>query len=55
MGALAAQMLIQQIESHTVLPPRSEMLESEIVERGSVATISTNGKRNGARRAGAHE
>jgi LacI family transcriptional regulator len=37
MGALAASMLIQQIESHTVLPPRAEMLESEIIERASVA------------------
>jgi LacI family transcriptional regulator, galactose operon repressor len=52
MGALAAQMLIQQIESHTVLPPRSEMLESEIVERGSVATLSPAVQRGKARTAG---
>jgi DNA-binding LacI/PurR family transcriptional regulator len=50
MGALAAQMLIQQIESHTVLPPRSEMLASELVERASVARRSPNGT---AGRAGA--
>ena len=43
MGALAASMLIQQIESHTVLPPRAEMLEAEIVERASVARPDDNG------------
>jgi len=42
MGALAASMLIQQIESHTVLPPRAEMLESEIIERASVARPNEN-------------
>jgi hypothetical protein len=35
-------MLIQQIESHTVLPPRAEMLESEIIERASVARPNEN-------------
>ncbi|OLE57643.1 MAG: hypothetical protein AUG74_17925 [Bacteroidetes bacterium 13_1_20CM_4_60_6] len=43
MGALAASMLIQQIESHTVLPPRAEMLESEVIERASVAQPNENG------------
>jgi len=55
MGALAAQMLIQQIESNTVLPPRAEMLEPELVERASVARLLPNGRpapsrRNGDRR-----
>ena len=52
MGALAAQMLIQQIESRTVLPPRSETLESELVERASVATLAGNGKRAASRGSG---
>ena len=51
MGALAAQMLIQQIESRTVLPPRSETLESELIERASVATIAGSGKRSASHRA----
>lgn len=55
MGALAAQMLIQQIESHTVLPPRGEMLESELVERASVATLANGSKRRGAGRESGRE
>jgi len=51
MGALAAQMLIQQIQSHTVLEPRGEMLESQLVERASVATLP-NGQPATRRRAG---
>ena len=47
MGALAASMLVQQIESHAVLPPRAETLEAEIVERASVSMPNEYG---GARR-----
>jgi DNA-binding LacI/PurR family transcriptional regulator len=43
MGVMAASMLIQQIESHTVLPPRAEMLESEVIERASVARPNEDG------------
>jgi LacI family transcriptional regulator len=51
MGALAASMLIQQIESHTVLAPRAEMLESEVIERASVARLNQNGGARRGRRA----
>jgi len=55
MGALAAQMLIQQIESHTVLPPRGEMLESELIERASVSSLAPrgSGRRSPTRQVGA--
>ncbi|HKW48255.1 MAG TPA: LacI family DNA-binding transcriptional regulator [Gemmatimonadaceae bacterium] len=42
MGARAASMLIQQIESRTVLAPQSEMLEADVVERESVAVPNEN-------------
>jgi LacI family transcriptional regulator/LacI family repressor for deo operon, udp, cdd, tsx, nupC, and nupG len=39
MGALAAQMLIQHVESQAVLPPQRATLESELIVRASVRTM----------------
>ena len=46
MGALAASMLVQQVESHAVLPARAEMLDAEVVERASVSMPNENGARS---------
>ena len=43
MGALAAQMLIEQIESQTVVPLQRETLQAMLVERASVRTLSSPG------------
>jgi LacI family transcriptional regulator/LacI family repressor for deo operon, udp, cdd, tsx, nupC, and nupG len=40
MGEIAAQMLIQHVEAHTVLPPQRAMLESELIVRASVRRIT---------------
>lgn len=39
MGALAAEMLIQHVEAHTVLPPQYAVLESALIERASVRRL----------------
>jgi LacI family transcriptional regulator len=39
MGALAAEMLIQHVEAHEVLPPQRATLESELIVRASVRDI----------------
>jgi LacI family transcriptional regulator len=41
MGEIAAQMLIQHIESKTGVPPQKVFLEAELVVRGSTRTLDT--------------